>query len=86
MEQAIYISTLGGAEVLGVEDEFGSISAGKHADFIVLDRNLFYIQTTEIYGTNVEKTILGGRLVYSYANQGDPEVEGLNIATPELRH
>ena len=86
LEQAIYISTLGGAEVLGVGDEFGSISVGKHADFIVLDRNIFDIQTTEIYGANVEKTILGGSLVYSHTSQGDLEVEGLDVTAPGLRH
>jgi len=65
LEQAIYITTLGGAEVLGVEDKLGSIAIGKFADMIVLDQNLFDIEITEIYGTNVVSTIVDGKEVYS---------------------
>ena len=65
LEQAIYITTLGGAEVLGVEDKLGSIAIGKFADMIVLDQNLFDIDVTEIYGTNVVSTIVDGKEVYS---------------------
>ncbi|MDN3643008.1 amidohydrolase [Lutimonas halocynthiae] len=65
LEQALYITTLGGAEVLGVEDKLGSIAVGKFADMIVLDQNLFDIDITEIYGTKVESTIVDGKEVYS---------------------
>jgi len=75
LEQALYVVTLGGAEVLGVEDAFGSISEGKFADFIVLDQNLLEIETTEIFGTEVEHTILNGKIVYHRERQGDIEVD-----------
>ena len=75
LEQAIYIATLGGAEVLGVEDSLGSISEGKFADMIVLNRDLFRIEPDEIYGTEVEKTVLGGKLVYQRDQQGDIELD-----------
>lgn len=65
LEQALYIATMGGAEVLGVEDKLGSIAVGKFADMIVLDQNLFNIEVTEIYGTKVETTIVDGKEVYS---------------------
>lgn len=65
LEQALYIATIGGAEVLGVEDKLGSIAVGKFADMIVLDQNLFDIEVTEIYGTKVESTIVDGKEVYS---------------------
>ena len=65
LEQALYITTLGGAEVLGVEDKLGSIAVGKFADMIVLDQNLFDIEVTEIYGTKVVSTIVDGKEVYS---------------------
>jgi predicted amidohydrolase YtcJ len=65
LEQAVYITTLGGAEVLGVEDKLGSIAVGKFADMIVLDQNLFDIEVTEIYGTKVISTIVDGIEVYS---------------------
>jgi len=65
LEQALYITTLGGAEVLGVEDKLGSIAVGKFADMIVLDQNLFDVEVTEIYGTKVVSTIVDGIEVYS---------------------
>ena len=37
--QAIYHATKCNAEILGIDDETGTIEAGKSADFIVLDRN-----------------------------------------------
>jgi len=69
LEQAVYISTLGGAEVLGVDKDFGSITVGKYADFIVLDRNLFEIEVTDIYGTAVDTTVLNGEVVYERGAQ-----------------
>jgi len=65
LEQALYITTLGGAEVLGVEDKLGSIAVGKFADMIILDQNLFDVEVTEIYGTKVVSTIVDGIEVYS---------------------
>ena len=65
LEQALHITTIGGAEVLGVEDKLGSIAVGKFADMIVLDQDLFDIEVTEIYGTKVLSTIVDGKEVYS---------------------
>jgi hypothetical protein len=42
----------------------GSIEAGKAADMIVLDRNLFEIPVEDIGETRVLSTIFGGRIVY----------------------
>ncbi|UCE94826.1 MAG: amidohydrolase family protein, partial [Flavobacteriaceae bacterium] len=75
LEQAIYICTLGGAEVLGVEDLLGSIDTGKFADMIVLDQNLFEIETNDIFGTEVLKTIVGGKVVYSLEKDGDQDLD-----------
>jgi predicted amidohydrolase YtcJ len=85
LEQAIYIATLGGAEVLGVEDRLGSISEGKFADMIVLDQDLFKIASDEIYGTEVELTILGGKVVYERNRQGNIELE-LDDRSVQMHH
>ena len=41
-----------------------TIEVGKYADMIVLDQDLFEIDADEIYGTEVELTIVGGKVVY----------------------
>jgi predicted amidohydrolase YtcJ len=64
LEQAIAICTLEGAWVLGAESDLGSIEPGKFADMIVLDQNLFEIESAEIDKTNVLQTIIGGIVVY----------------------
>ena len=74
LEQALYIATLGGAEVLGAEEIIGSIEEGKFADMIVLDRNLFEVEPSKIGDTLVRKTILGGETVYSRAVLGNEDV------------
>jgi len=74
LEQALYIATLGGAEVLGEEEIIGSIEEGKFADMIVLDRNLFEVEPSKIGDTLVRKTILGGETVYSRAVLGNEDV------------
>ncbi len=66
LEQAIRGFTLGGAHCLGFgwENKLGSIEEGTLADFIVLDRNLFEIPIAELYQTQVERTVLGGAVVF----------------------
>lgn len=46
------------------EDETGSLEAGKLADFVVLDRNLFGIEPADIPQTRVLRTVVGGQTVY----------------------
>jgi hypothetical protein len=65
LAQAIRIFTLGGAQVTMQEKENGSIEAGKYADMIVLDRNLFEVPVENIDGTKVLSTIFEGKEVYS---------------------
>ncbi|MCZ6888425.1 MAG: amidohydrolase family protein, partial [Gammaproteobacteria bacterium] len=67
LEQAIRGFTVGGAACLGFgwPDKIGSIEKGKLADFIVLDQNIFDIPITELYLTRVERTVLGGDVVYT---------------------
>ncbi len=36
----------------------------KYADFIVIDRNIFDIPVAELHQTQVERTVVGGRVVF----------------------
>ena len=53
---AIQAYTLNPARAMGLEAITGSITEGKSADFIVLDRNLFEIAPTTIAETKVVAT------------------------------
>jgi predicted amidohydrolase YtcJ len=60
--------TINGAYASHEEGETGSIEAGKAADLIVLDRNLFEIPPEEIHATKVLWTLLDGLEVYREAS------------------
>lgn len=64
VEQALRVFTINGAYAVSAEDRIGSIEEGKLADMIVLDRNLFEVEPTDIRNTRVLKTIVNGELVY----------------------
>ena len=65
VDEAIRGYTLTPAAVHGQRNQLGSISTGKHADLIVLDRNLYTIDHMEIADAAVDMTIFDGRIVYS---------------------
>ncbi|MGI9044207.1 MAG: amidohydrolase, partial [Gemmatimonadaceae bacterium] len=46
------------------EDVMGSISPGKYADFVVLDRDIMSVAPEQILGASVRSTWIGGRAVY----------------------
>ena len=73
--QAVTAFTKGGAACLGFgwEDKLGTIEAGKLADMVVLERNIFEIPANEIATVNVERTLLGGKIVYDRPRDGDIE-------------
>ena len=64
LEAAIYASTMGGAYAEFTEAEKGSITPGKLADFVVLDRNLFEIPPEQIRDAGVFMTLCGGSTVF----------------------
>jgi predicted amidohydrolase YtcJ len=62
--EALWGFTMGPALASGRQAELGSITPGKLADLIVLDRDLFAIELTEIAQTQVVMTVFDGRVVY----------------------
>ena len=56
--------TAGGAFAAGEEATAGTLELGKHADLIVLDRDLYRIPATEIHAARVQLTLLEGREVW----------------------
>lgn len=42
----------------------GSISIGKYADFIVIDRDIMEIPESQIVDTQVLATVFGGKVVF----------------------
>ena len=70
--QAFEMATIGGARVLGMEKEIGSLETGKRADLIVLDLDtpnatpMYDVYSQLVYalkGSNVTDVIVNGREV-----------------------
>lgn len=64
MEQAIAAYTVGAAYAEFAEKDKGKLAPGMLADFAVLDRDLTAIPPEKILGTQVLRTVVGGRTVY----------------------
>jgi predicted amidohydrolase YtcJ len=64
LKEAFRCFTLDAAYAGHQERTLGSLEAGKHADFIVIDRDLFKISPYEIHKIGVLETWVGGRQVY----------------------
>lgn len=56
--------TIGGAYANFLDRESGSLEAGKWADFVMVDRNLFDLDPEEIHRSRVLWTVVEGREVY----------------------
>ena len=64
LQTALTAVTRVGAEAVGKLESRGTLTAGKQADLIVLDRDLFNVDVNEVGGTKVLQTVIGGRMVY----------------------
>ena len=62
--EALWMHTMGGAYASFKDDVKGSIATGKLADLVVLDNDPTEVMSREIKDITVEKTIIGGEIVW----------------------
>ncbi len=68
-EEALKSMTLWPAYSAFQEKELGSLSVGKHADFVVLDQDIMRVAPELVLKTEVLSTWVGGKLVYERRTQ-----------------
>jgi predicted amidohydrolase YtcJ len=64
LAEAIRAYTIENAYAAFMESKTGSVTPGKYADLVLLDRDLFAVPPAEIAKARVDLTILGGHVVY----------------------
>ncbi len=71
--EAVRMYTINNAFLLRLDEETGSLEAGKQADFIVLDRDILTVPENEISDIQVLETYLAGRPVYGQPSNATSE-------------
>lgn len=61
----LYAYTANAAKALGLEQQIGSLTPGKQADFVILDRDVLAVSDQQLGETQVLATYFGGRQVYA---------------------
>ena len=64
VRDALKMWTIWPAKAVGEQKVKGSIEVGKYADMAVLSKNIFQIPKESLKDVRVNKTIVGGRIVY----------------------
>jgi predicted amidohydrolase YtcJ len=67
LETSLRSYTVNNAWAEGEERSKGSLTAGKLADLVIIDRDLFAIPSTQLKDARVLLTIVGGRIVHATA-------------------
>lgn len=65
--EALRAFTLDAAYAAHQEKTLGTLEAGKWADFVIVDRDIFSVDPARIWSTEVLETWVGGRRVYAAA-------------------
>jgi predicted amidohydrolase YtcJ len=68
LEQMIRAYTINGARLAGQEQQTGSVEAGKAADLVVLEKNLFEVDPMGLKDVRVMLTLLEGETVYRHGD------------------
>ncbi len=63
-EEALKAMTIWPAWAAFQERDLGSLTAGKYADFVILDRDIMAVPAEEVLGAKVVATYVAGRAVY----------------------
>jgi len=63
-EEAFLGMTQWPARASFMENDVGSLSAGKYADFVILDQDIMTVPASQVLATRVLRTVLGGKTVY----------------------
>lgn len=64
VEEAVHAFTVGAAFAEFQEQTKGTLAPGKLADLVMLDRDIFRIDPTEIQNARVLLTVMDGRVVF----------------------
>lgn len=64
VQEALRTYTIWAAKHVFMEDRLGSLEAGKYADMVVWDRDLYTVPTRELRDIKAQMTIVEGRVVY----------------------
>lgn len=64
-EEALKSMTIWPAFASFMEKDAGSLTAGKYADFVILDRDIMTVAADEVLGTSVVSTWIAGKAVYT---------------------
>jgi len=67
-EEALRAFTIDAAYAAHQDGVIGSLARGKWADFILIDKNFFEVDKSEIWQINVLETWVAGERVYSFQN------------------
>ena len=71
VDEAVWGYTMGPALATGLAADLGSITPGKLADLVVLDRDIFAVDPAEIHLAQVVMTVFDGQVVHD-AQSGSP--------------
>ncbi len=64
VEDGIRSYTVNNAYQMHMEDKLGTIEAGKYADLVILEKNIFEVPVSEIHKVKVCETIMDGKTIY----------------------